>query len=229
MLNQWLNTLSLAIDSYVYLAPIIVIIAGILTSLTPCSLSSIPLIIGVVGSTVNDSKKAFKLSLIFAIGSAITFTVFGILASLAGNLIGSSSSVWYVILSVIMILMSLQTFGLYEIIPSTYMTSKNTKKGYLGALIAGIFAGVFSSPCSTPVLVALLAVVGSEGNILWGAFLLLLYSVGHGFLSVVAGTSLGFSKKLSKSKSYQKLSVIINFILGSLILLLGFYMFYLGV
>ena len=127
-----------------------------------------------------------------------------------------------------MVLMALQTWGIFEIIPSSYLISKNTKKGFAGAFIAGILGGVFSSPCSTPVLIALLAIVAGKGSIVWGILLLLLYSIVHGILAIIAGTSIGFVLKLSSSERYGKASTILKIVMGALILLIGFYMFYLG-
>ncbi len=212
-----------------WLAPLLALVAGILTSLTPCALSGIPLVVGYVGGTGQRStKRAFLLSIVFAIGAAVTFTVLGVTASLAGRLIGTSTSWWYIALGVLMVVMALQTWGLFEIIPSSYLISKNTKKGFFGAFVAGILAGIFSSPCSTPVLIVLLAIVAGKGSVLWGILLLLLYSIGHGILAVLAGTSIGFVQKLSASKNYSRISNVLKIVMGSLILLLGFYMFYIG-
>lgn len=212
-----------------WLAPLLALLAGVLTSFTPCSLSSIPLVIGYVGGVgQRDTKRAFWLSVTFAAGAAVTFTALGVIASLAGKLIGTSASWWYIILGALMILMALQTWGIFEIIPSSYLISKNTRKGFVGAFIAGILGGIFSSPCSTPVLIALLAIVAGKGSILWGILLLLLYSIGHGILAIVAGTSIGFVQKLSSSEKYGKASTVLKIAMGALILLIGFYMFYLG-
>jgi len=228
-MTEALENLSQLIQSSGWLAPFLALLAGILTSFTPCSLSSIPLVIGYVGGTgQKDTKRAFWLSLTFAAGAAVTFTVLGVVASLAGRLIGTSASWWYIILGVLMVMMALQTWGIFEIIPSSYLISKNTKRGFVGAFIAGILGGVFSSPCSTPVLIALLAIVAGKGSILWGTLLLLLYSIGHGILAIVAGTSVGFVQKLSSSEKYGKVSTVLEFLMGVLILLIGFYMFYLG-
>lgn len=224
-----LESLSELITTSGWLAPLLALLAGVLTSFTPCSLSSIPLVIGYVGGTSQrDAKKALWLSVTFVAGAAVTFTVLGVIASLAGKLMGNSASWWYIILGVLMVLMSLQTLGIFEIIPSSYLISKNTKKGYIGAFIAGILGGIFSSPCSTPVLIALLAIVAGKGSILWGIMLLLLYSIGHGILAVVAGTSIGFVQKMSASEKYGKVSTLLKIVMGVLILLIGFYMFYLG-
>ncbi len=212
-----------------WFAPVLALLAGVLTSFTPCALSSVPLVVGYVGGTgQRTTKKAFLLSTTFAVGSAITFTTLGIIATTAGGLIGTSSTWWYVILGILMLLMALQTWEIYEIIPSSFLVSKSSKKGYLGALIAGVLAGVFSSPCSTPVLIALLAIVAGTGNLAWGIFLLLLYGIGHGILSVVCGTSIGFVQKLSQSEKYMKTSKILKITMGILMSLIGFYMFYLA-
>ncbi len=224
-----LENLSSIITESGWMAPVFALVAGILTSFMPCALSSIPLIVGYVGGTgQRDARKAFQLSVTFAAGTALTFTALGVFASLAGKLLGNAASWWYIVLGVLMVLMALQTWGIFEIIPSSYLLSKSTRKGFFGAFIAGILGGVFSSPCATPVLIALLAIVAGKGSILWGILLLLLYSLGHGMLAVAAGTSVGFVQKLTSSEKYGRASTAIKIIFGALILLIGFYMFYLG-
>lgn len=228
-MNGLLEQISLLLKESFWLAPLLAFIAGVLTSFTPCSLSGIPLVIGYVGgSGQRNTKRAFWLSLTFAAGSAVTFTAMGMIASMAGKLIGVSASWWYLLLGVLMVLMALQTWGIYEIIPSSYLLSKNTRRGFAGAFIAGVLGGIFSSPCSTPVLIALLAIVAGKGSMVWGILLLLIYSVGHGVLAVVAGTSVGFVHKISGSERYGRLSGILKALMGGIILLIGFYMFYLG-
>ena len=229
MINPWLESLSKLISESLWLAPVLALMAGILPSVTPCSLSTLPLIIGYVGGTGNDNpKKAFRLSLVFASGMAITFTALGTAASLLGRLIGTSGRWWYIALGVLMVLMALQTWEIYNFIPSTYLTGKSTKKGYIGALIAGILGGLFSSPCATPVLVVLLGIVAKKGSIAWGVLLLLLYSIGNSVLILITGTSVAFIKRITSGSKYGTFSKILKIVMGSLILLIGFYMFYLG-
>lgn len=228
-MNEILEIMSEIIKNNFWIAPIISLLAGILTSFTPCSLSSVPLIIGCVGGTGTDNtKKAFKLSVVFAIGMAITFTVLGAVASILGRFMQSGGSWWYIILGILMVMMALQTFEVVTFIKSTNFQTKNTKKGYIGALIAGILGGIFSSPCSTPVLIVLLALVANSGNMIWGIFLLLLYSIGHSILVIIAGTSIGTVKKLTQSQKYGKISSALKYVMGTIILFIGFYMFYLG-
>ncbi|MDD4502588.1 MAG: cytochrome c biogenesis protein CcdA [Clostridia bacterium] len=212
-----------------WLTPVLALLAGVITSFMPCALSTIPLVVGYVGGTSQkDSKKAFRLSLIFILGMAVTNTGLAVAATLAGKIVGNTNPWWYIALGVLMVFMALQTWGIYEIIPSSYLISKNTKKGGIGAFVAGLLGGIFSSPCATPVLIVLLAIVSIQGNILWGILLFVLYSIGHGVLSVIAGTSLGFVQKLAANEKYGKFSKILTIVMGFLILAMGLYMFYLG-
>ncbi|MDW7657308.1 MAG: cytochrome c biogenesis protein CcdA [Bacillota bacterium] len=229
MINDWLEQLSTLIAGNYLLAPLLALLGGLLTAFTPCSLSSVPLVIGYVGGYAgNDTKKAFRYSLTFCAGMAVTFTALGLAASLLGRLMQFTGSWWYLILGFLMILMALQTWEVINIIPQSALMNKNYTRGYLGAAIAGLLGGLFASPCATPVLIALLAVVAREGKILMGVVLLLFYSIGHSILLMIAGTSVGFVKQLSKSERYGKASQILKIVMGSVILVLGFYLLYLG-
>jgi len=228
-MTDFLTRIAEMLTQNLWLAPLLAFFAGVLTSFTPCCLSSIPLVIGFVGgASRKDPKRALLLSLTFAGGAAVTFTALGLIASLAGKWMGRSASWWYLVLGVLMVLMALQTWEVFEIIPSSYLLAKNRKRGFLGAFLAGVLGGIFSSPCSTPVLIALLALVAGKGSLLWGSLLLLLYSAGHGLLAVIAGTSTGLVQKLSESEKYGKVSKILKITMGAIILLVGFYLFYLG-
>ena len=229
MIDAWLSEIAKVISSNMWLAPILALVAGILTSVTPCSLSSVPLIIGYVGGVgERNTKKAFLYSAVFSLGTAVTFVTMGIIAISAGMLMGTSSPVWYMILGALMVLMALQTWEIFNFIPSTNLLSKSRKRGFIGAFIAGILGGVFSSPCSTPVLIALLAIIAGEGNILWGILLMLLYSIGHSALVMVAGTSVGFVQKINNSERYKTAAKVLKIVMGTAILLIGLYMFWLA-
>lgn len=229
MINTWLTQIAEVIHTNSWLAPLLALLAGVLTSVTPCALSSIPLIVGYVGGTgERNTKKAFAYSAVFSVGTAVTFVALGIIATSAGKLMGTSSSLWYLILGILMVLMALQTWEIFNFIPSVNLISKSKKKGFVGAFLAGILGGIFSSPCSTPVLIALLAIVAGEGNLIWGVLLMLLYSIGHSALVMVAGTSVGFVQKISSSEKYNKAATVLRLVMGVAILLIGLYMFWLA-
>ena len=227
MLDSVLQRLSESIAESGWLSPVIALAAGLITSITPCALSQIPLVLGYVGKEASPGK-AFRLSLVYALGTAVTFTAFGIAAALLGNLIGNASWWWYLILGVLMILMALQMWGIVNIIPSTYLAAINRKRGYLGALVAGVLGGIFSSPCSTPVLVALLSIASADGEVVKGGMLLLLYSIGCTALAVVLGSSPSLIRKLGQKESFRAVSKALNILLGIIVLAIGLYMLYLA-
>ncbi|NFS26466.1 cytochrome c biogenesis protein CcdA [Clostridium sporogenes] len=213
----------------IFLALLISFLGGIISSFSPCVLSSIPLIIGYVNKYgKNDKKTAFKYSLFFSLGIIITFTTLGIVSSLVGKFFTSGGKLWYLLLGSIMLFVGLQIIGVIE--PKNKACKVPKKgKGILGAFFLGILGGVLSSPCSTPVLIAILAFVGSKGNILLGFLMLLLYSVGHCFVIILSGTSLGFVESLSQSSKASKVNNLLKIILGINILSIGLYLIYLGI
>ena len=229
-INNALKDLSILIGTHPWLAPALAMLAGILTSATPCALSSVPLVIAFVGGTGRKNPAtAFRFSLVFALGMAITYTALGALASLLGKLFNFGTAPWwYLILGALMIAMALQTWGIITIIPASYAQSKNTKRGYLGAFMTGILGGLFSSPCATPVLIALLALVSRSTKPIWGIALLLFYSIGHSVLVIVAGTFMGLTGKLTKSARYGFFARVVNILMGAGILLAGLYLLYSG-
>ena len=227
MLDSLLQSLSESMAQSGWLSPVIALAAGLITSITPCALSQIPLVLGYVGKEASPGK-AFRLSLVYAAGIAVTFTAFGIAAALLGRLIGNASWWWYLVLGILMILIALQMWGIITLIPSTYLAAENRKRGYIGALLAGILGGIFSSPCSTPVLVALLSIAGADGGVVKGGFLLLLYSIGCTALAVVLGSSPALIRKLGQKQSFRAVSRVLNILLGVVVLAIGLYMLYLA-
>jgi len=98
----------------------------------------------------------------------------------------------------------------------------------LGAFLFGIVGGILSSPCATPVLAAILAFVAGQDNIVLGVALLAVYAVGHCALILVASTSVGFVQALAASPGTEKLGRLLKLLFGILVLLLAFYLFWIG-
>ena len=212
----------------IWVAIIVALIAGLVSSFTPCSLSSIPLIIGYVGGySEKDKKKPLIYSLVFSLGTALTFTILGIVSATIGKMFIAIGTWWYLILGFIMLGVALQMFGIIKIGSNSCNVPKK-RKGIVGAFLLGILGGIFSSPCSTPVLIAILTFVAEKGNILLGGILLLVYSIGHCTLVIIAGTSVGFTQSIVNSDKTNKIANFIKNIFAILIMLLGLYMLYLG-
>ncbi len=230
MIEAWLTGLATLMADNTWIAPLIVLGAGVLSSLMPCSLSTIPLIIGYVGGTDESNvKKSFTLSLVFALGSALTFTLLGIGAATLGRILSFTGSIWTLALGILMVLMALQIWEIFEFIPSSYLVNLNKKTGKLGAFLAGILSGLFASPCSTPILIVVLGLVAQGGNILWGGLLLLLYAVGHSFVVILVGTSMGWVNRMRGNAHYERINQVVKILLGLFVLAIGLYLLYLGI
>ena len=225
MLDSIIQDLAAMVSGAGYLAPGLAFLAGVFTAFTPCALANIPLVVAYVGSSRTSTP--LRLSLLFAVGSALTFTTFAVIAVSLGKLVGNYNSWWYLGLGTVLVLMSLQIWGLFTFIPSRTLAFSK-RKGDLGAFIAGILGGLFSSPCATPILVVLLGLVATGDSLAWGVLLMLAYSLGHMVLTVAAGTGAGWVNRLIVDERYRKISRILELVAGLLVLLLGLCMFYLG-
>jgi len=99
----------------------------------------------------------------------------------------------------------------------------------LGAFFLGLIFGIVSSPCATPILALILTFVATKGEIAYGTSLLFVYALGHCALIFLSGTATGFAESFTKSKGISNLTTWAKRIGGSIVALVGVYMFYLGV
>lgn len=221
--SQWSDRLVSDQLSHLSLLSIgIIFIAGLLTSLTPCMLSMLPITIGYIGGyEADDRAEAARQSLWFALGLATTLAGLGIFAAAVGRVYGQVGWGLPIIVSAIAILMGLNLLGIIPLsFPSwgaTEWISEDLPKGLRSYLI-GLSFGVVASPCSTPVLATLLAWVISTQDLLLGGALLLAYAVGYVLPLVAAGT---FAATLKQFLALRRWSGWINPASGALLLAFG--------
>ncbi|PLZ22406.1 cytochrome c biogenesis protein CcdA, partial [Fischerella thermalis] len=161
----------------------VIFIAGLLTSLTPCMLSMLPITIGYIGGYEAKSRlQAAAQSTWFAFGLATTLASLGIVAALVGKVYGQIGFGLPIIVSVIAILMGL---NLLEALPlqmpsfgGTEWISQELPQG-VRAYAIGLSFGLVASPCSTPVLASLLGWVANTQDLILGAVLLISYTAGY--------------------------------------------------
>lgn len=209
------------------IAVLAVFLGGIVSSASPCVLAIIPIVIGYVGGHAQgDRRAAVVYAAVFALGLAITFTILGALAALLGQMMGNVGRIWYWVVAAIAVLMGLSLMGVFEVRIPFASKIQPKKKGILGAFLLGMLFGVVSSPCATPVLVAILAFVALQKQVVYGVFLLFVYAVGHCALVVLAGIATGFVQKTIESKRVASFSAWTKRISGALITLAGLYILY---
>ena len=103
-MNSFLLNFNDIISSSVWIALIMSFVAGIVSSFSPCVLSSVPLIVGYMeGNKVKDKKVAFKYSLVFSLGIIVTFTLIGVLSAVLGRFFSGAGRLWYIVLALSLI------------------------------------------------------------------------------------------------------------------------------
>lgn len=218
----FLDNIEQIVAAYPLLAFGAVFLAGVLSSASPCVLTTIPLVVGFVGGYADgDRWKAFRYSLTFIFGLSLTFTAFGAAAGLLGTMFGTLGGWWYVAAGAVAVIMGLQMAGLYEISLPVRRDYKPKRGGLVGSFLLGLFFGVVSSPCATPVLVVILTYVATKGQVLYGIALLFTYAVGHCLLMLAAGTFTGFVEAFAKTKGIVNFSLLSKRISGAIIAAVG--------
>ncbi len=224
-LEQFANTLVSNQLTHLSLFSIgIIFLAGLLTSLTPCMLSMLPITIGYIGGYEAKSRvQAAAQSTWFALGLATTLAGLGIIAATVGKVYGQIGIGLPIVVSIIAILMGL---NLLEALPlqlpdwgGTEWISQELPQS-MRAYCIGLSFGLVASPCSTPVLASLLGWVASTKDLILGAALLLSYTAGYVTPLILAGT---FTASIKKIIEIRRFSGWINPVSGAL--LVGFGVF----
>jgi len=215
------------------LAFLLVFLGGIVTSIGPCNVAMIPLVVGFVGGSRLASPgsgqglgrgRSFVLSLTFAVGLAITFMLLGVVASLVGGLMGGTSRIWYYVVAAVCVLIGLSMLGVFHLpeVPGAARLRERVRlRGLPGALALGLVSGLVASQCATPVLAAILTyVMSQDGAMAYGAALLFVYALGRGVPIVLAGT---FTGALRQLQSFGRWSPVIEKVSGVIIIGVGLY------
>ena len=201
----------------------LVFLGGLMTSLSPCILSMLPVMLGYIGGLEKPTKtKGFITSVFFVLGLAVTFAILGIVASLLGKAFGQIGSAWLYIIGFFSIIMGLQLIGVININLPGLKTMPEKKGGFLGSFGVGLLFGLVASPCATPVLAVLMTYVAVQGVLWYGALLLFIYGLGHGLPLIIAGTFTAVLKSLPRLKRW---SHYITYLSGGLLIMMGLYLF----
>lgn len=228
MLTEIFNWLSNALSGHLALALTAAFIWGILSILlSPCHLSSIPLVIGFIDKQGRSSvKRAFWLSLFFASGILITIAAIGLITASLGRLMGDIGPVGNYLVAIVFFLVGLH---LMDIIPApwTGAVGSNIKgKGLLAALLLGLIFGIGLGPCTFAYMAPMLGLafqVAAE-RLFFAITLLLAFGIGHCSVIILAGT---LTKKVQQYLNWTEKTrgaVILRKICGIMVILGGLYL-----
>ena len=197
--------------------------------LSPCHLSSIPLIVGFIDQQGRVStKRAFFISTLFAAGILVTIGVIGGITAAAGRMLGDLGRYANYAVAVVFFVVGLV---LLDVIPAPWSGPGQVgmkRKGLLAALILGLVFGIALGPCTFAYMAPMLGVTFklAATSLAYGIVLLLAYGVGHCSVIVLAGTSTELVQRWLNWNERSKGVVIVKRVCGALVILGGLYLIY---
>ena len=202
---------------------------GIITFVSPCLLPMLPIYIsyfaggtdgGGDGGSAKKNRRVIKNALGFILGFTVVFVLLGALAGTFGRLLNEHQMAVNIITGLIVIFFGLNFLGVFKI--NLFKGTKLAKTDNLGFFSSVLFGIVFSigwTPCVGAFLGSALMLATSQGNVLEGVVMLLLYSLGLGipfFVSAILIDRLKGAFSFIK-KHYR----IINIVSGAFLVIIG--------
>lgn len=201
-------------------------LGGLISSISPCSLSMLPLIIGYIGGYSKENPlKTLLQMIIFVIGSGIVFAVIGGICAFTGKLFVGNPYFTLIVASIILIMglkiLDVIDFELPVIIKE--IPQNNFNNEILYPLLLGAVFALIGTPCSTPILASIMGFASISAKVSQAVIMLFLFSIGQGLILIIAGF---LTSKLKTGKNVYKVSEGILKFSGALLVLVALYIFY---
>ena len=202
-------------------SPILLLVSflgGILSSISPCSLGMLPLIIGYVGGYGDSNKfKTFIQLSSFVFGLAFVLTIIGVICALSGKVFASfGGAYWVLFLASLILIFGLNLLGLIELNLSPLVKKfpkGNSTSLFIYPFIIGALFAFAASPCSTPILAGIMSFATLTNNMILAGLMLLCFSIGQGVVVVLAGVFTSFLKGLRNFSSVSEVLMKISGVL----------------
>jgi cytochrome c-type biogenesis protein len=194
-------------------------LGGLLSSISPCILSLLPLNLSYIGTLkITSRRAAFNKAGLFVLGVVTIFSLFGLFAAFAATVLVDYRGYFNLVVGLIILVMGLSFAGLIHL-PLPQPKASVSAAGPYGV---GLTFALISSPCSSPVLFAVIAAAAASGSQVISVATLVSYGLGYTAIIFFASLYTGLVKQ---SKSLLGQSTWITRIgSGALILAGGFYL-----
>ncbi len=203
---------------------------GILSILlSPCHLSSIPLIVGFISSQGRISVgRTLKISIVFSLGILITISLIGIITASLGRIMGDLGAWGNYFVALIFFIVGLYLLDIIKFDWNSSILKQTKVKGLLAALILGLLFGLALGPCTFAYMAPVLGVVfqTAKTDYIFSVLLLAAFGIGHCSVIVGAGTLTGKVQKYLNWSEGSKAILWIRRICGVLVILGGIYLIY---
>jgi len=175
-----------------------------------------------------SAKRAFIISVLFAVGILITIGAIGAVTAALGRMMGDVGRYGSYFVAFVFFIFGLHLLGVIPMPWSGPGRVGMKRKGTLAAFILGLVFGVALGPCTFAYMAPMLAVTFKVAStaLLYGIVLLLAYGVGHCSVIVFAGTFTEVVQRYMNWNEKSKGAVILKKICGVLVLLGGVWLIY---
>ena len=231
MIEELFTGLTHMVEGMGPLAVVAAFVWGVLSIiLSPCHLASIPLIVAFIdGQGRISARRAFLISMAFAVGILITIGVIGAVTAAAGRILGDLGSYGNYFVAVILFVVGLHLLGVIGIPWSGPNQPAAKRKGVLAAFLLGLVFGVALGPCTFAYMAPMLGVtfqLASSSDTIFGVLLLAVYGLGHCSVIVAAGSCTELVQRYMNWTEKSRGAVILRRICGLLVILGGVYLVY---
>jgi cytochrome c biogenesis protein CcdA len=209
------------------------LLAGAITSLAPCSLLSVPLLVGSAVGLSKDLPKEKKVkftlifSSLFAFGVMVSFSILAFLVAKLGMFLSIAPSWTYIIAGLLALFFAFYSLGFIGEIDKNRIFPKLVKLRFFGIFLVGVIFGLVSTPCASAPLVAIISLASSVGNV-EAYILILVFAFGHSLLLLIAGVSVGFTQKVTSNKIISTFSFLVTKFFAFVLIAVAIYLFYKG-
>lgn len=201
-------------------------LGGLISSISPCSLSMLPLIIGYIGGFSEEKPlKTLVQMIFFVIGTGIVFSIIGAICAITGKMFVGNPYFALIVASIIMI-MALKILGVIEFelpVMIKEIPQNKANNEFLYPILLGAVFALIGTPCSTPILASIMAFASISAKISQAILMLFLFSIGQGLIFIVAGF---ITAKVKTNPKFYEFSEKIMKFSGFLLLLVSLYIFY---
>jgi cytochrome c-type biogenesis protein len=230
MLDELFTTLTMAMSETYRIALVAAFGWGVISIiLSPCHLSSIPLVIGYISSQGREGvKRSYSLSLVFGIGILITIGLIGAITTSIGRMMGDVGVLGNVIVAGVFFVVGLYLMDVINLSWNGFMPQTSFARGWKGALLLGLIFGIGLGPCTFAYMAPVLGVVFSiaSTNMLQAISLIAAFGVGHCAVIVAAGGAAGTVQKYLNWTDQSKGATWLKRGAGVLVMLGGAYYIY---
>lgn len=228
MISEIFAALSQALAGSFGIALLAALAWGVLSILlSPCHLSSIPLIIGYINTQGQVSAKhSFNLSAIFALGVLITIALIGVVTAALGRLLGDVGTIGNLLVAGVFLVIGLYLMDVLRFSWEAGPKLRTRLKGVAGAMALGLLFGVGLGPCTFAYMAPVLGTVFhlSQTSIIQANSLLLAFGLGHVAVIVGAGSFGNWVQRYLNWTDNSRGLVIVKRICGALVLAGGIYL-----